>query len=144
MAEGALRTLLSGKRPGKFKVISSGTSAPSGYPATKYAIEAAKIWDSDISGHESQPLTTGLIDEADLIFAMMPGHYQLILNLRSGAESKTYLFKRFPDKGSQGEGVADPIGQSLDVYNRTFLEIGEQLGKHLDEIIKRIDEKTDD
>jgi len=142
MAEGALRVLLTGKRPGKFRVVSSGTSAPSGFPATKYAIEAARIWDSDISGHESQPLTSALIDEADLILAMTPGHYEQTLSIRSGAESKTYLFKKFPDQGSRGEGVADPIGQSLDMYNQTFLEIGECLGKYLDEIIRRIDEKT--
>ena len=33
------------------------------------------------------------------------------------------------------------IGQSLERYNETFLEIGEFLGKYLDEIVKRIDEK---
>jgi len=144
MAEGAMRTLLSGKRLGKFEVISSGTSAQPGFQATEYAVEAAKIWKSDISEHKSQPLESSLIDEADLIFAMTPGHYEQILSLRSGADSKSYLLKKFTDGGSQGEGVADPIGQSLDMYNRTFLEIGEQLGKHLDEILRRIDEKIND
>lgn len=144
MAEGAMRTLLSGKRPGKFEVISSGTSAQPEFNATEYAVEAAKIWKSDISGHKSQPLETSLIDEADLILAMTPSHYEKILSMRSGAESKTYLLKKFPDGGPRGEGVADPIGQSLDMYNQTFLEIGELLGKHLDEILRRIDEKTNE
>jgi len=47
MAEGALRTLLEKKRPDKFEVISAGTAAASGFPATIFAIEAAKIWDTD-------------------------------------------------------------------------------------------------
>lgn len=142
MAEGALKMLLSKERPGKFEVVSAGTASAIGFPATMYAIEAAKIWDVDISKHQSQPLTAVLIDRADMIFAMTPTHLQEILRIRRGADSRTYLFKSFPDPTRKGEGVADPIGQSLDAYNETFLEIGEYLGKHLSEIVKRIDEKT--
>ncbi|MDF1544501.1 MAG: low molecular weight protein arginine phosphatase [bacterium] len=142
MASGAMRVLLDKKRPGKYEVISAGTSAATGFPATAYAIEAAKIWNGDISGHKSQPLTRELIDRADLIFALTPGHYKEILKLRKDAASRTYLLKEFPVPGPNGEGVDDPIGQSLDRYNETFLEIGECLGKHLDEIVKRIDEKA--
>jgi hypothetical protein len=57
------------------------------------------------------------------------------------ASERTFLLKNFPSTGSKGEPVEDPIGQSLERYNETFLEIGEYLGKHLDEIVKRIDEK---
>ena len=143
MAEGALRSLLEKTRPGKFEVVSAGTSAASGFPATMYAIEAARVWDVDISGHQSQPLTSALVEKADLILAMTPEHLKEILRVRRDAASKTYLFKNFPDSGTNGESVADPIGQSLDKYNETFLEIGEYLGKNLDEIVKRIDEATD-
>lgn len=143
MAEGALRMLLSKERPDKFEVISAGTAAATGFPATIYAIEAVKIWDVDISKHQSQPLTPVLIDRANLILAMMPSHLQEVLRMRPGAKNKTYLFKRFPDPSPNGEGVADPIGQALETYNETFLEIGEYLGKHLPEIVKRMNEKTD-
>lgn len=142
MAEGALRMLLDKKRPGKFEVVSAGTSAAAGFPATMYANEASKIWDVDLSKHLSRPLTSALIDKADLIFAMTPEHYREIVRIKRDAEAKTYLFKSFPNAGADGEGVVDPIGQSLDRYNETFLEIGEHLGKVLDEIVKRIDEKV--
>ena len=141
MAEGALRHLLKDKYGEKVKVISSGTMGSTGFPATIYGIEAAKLWDIDNSGHLSQALTKELIDKSDLIFAMSPNHYKEIVRLRSGAESKTYLFKKFPESGGKGEGVNDPIGMDLDEYNKTFLEIGEQLGKVLPEIEKLIDEK---
>ncbi len=144
MAEGALKVLLEKERSGKFSVISAGTSAAIGFPATLYAVEAAKIWDADISGHKSQPLTSALIDKADLILAMTTNHYKEIMRIRRDAGNKTYLFKNFPETKPDGEDVADPIGQSLDRYNETFLEIGEYLGKHLSEIVKRIDEKTND
>ncbi|MCK4573225.1 MAG: hypothetical protein KAU36_02585 [candidate division Zixibacteria bacterium] len=142
MAEGALRHLLQMKRPGKFEVVSSGTAAAVGFPATLYAIEAAKVWDVDISGHKSQPLTPALIDRVDLILGMTPGHVRETMHLRRDVRNKTFLFKNFPENSPDGEGVADPIGQSLEEYNRTFLEIGEYLGQFLDEIVKRIDEKT--
>ena len=142
MAEGALRMLLNRQRPDQFEVVSAGVAAASGYPATLYAIEAAKIWSCDISGHKSQPLTGELIDRADLILGMSGRHVQEVLRLRPGAREKTYLLKSFPDSNPVGEGVEDPIGHALDRYNETFLEIGEYLGKHLSEIVKRIDEKA--
>ena len=142
MAEGALRGLLEKQRPEKFEVVSAGTVGASGFPATKYAVEAARIWDADISKHQSQPLTGGLIDRADLILGMSSEHVGEVLRLRKKAADKTFLFKNFPDPGQSGEGVDDPIGQPLERYNETFLEIGEYLGKQLDEIVKRIDAKT--
>ncbi|UCD62667.1 MAG: low molecular weight protein arginine phosphatase [Candidatus Zixiibacteriota bacterium] len=144
MAAGALKSLLEKERAGKFEVISAGTAAATGFPATMYAIEAARVWDVDLSGHLSRSLTGALIDEADLILAMAPQHLKEVLRIRPDAGSKAFLFKNFPDAGGDGESVADPIGASLEVYNRTFLEIGEYLGKFLDEIVKRIDEKTSD
>lgn len=140
MAEGALKVLLEKASPSKpFKVISSGTSAATGFPATLYAIEAAKIWNADISGHLSQALSSELLENADLILAMTPNHYKEILRLRKDVADKTFLFKNFPDSSADGEGLSDPIGQELSVYNETFLEIGEYLGKYLDDIVKRIE-----
>ena len=142
MAEGALKVLLAKEAPSKpYQVISSGTSAATGFPATLYAVEAAKIWDADISGHLSQALSSDLLEKADLIFAMTPNHYSEILRLRKDVADKTYLFKNFPDASPDGDGLSDPIGQELSVYNETFLEIGEYLGKYIGEIIQRIENK---
>jgi protein-tyrosine-phosphatase len=143
MAEGALRVLLEKERPGRFEVFSAGTGAATGFPATAYAIEAAKLWDADLRAHKSQPLTEGNIDRADLILAMTPRHYDEVRRIKPNAEPKTFLFKNFPRPGRDGEGVEDPIGQPLETYNEVFLDIGEYLGKHLPEIVKRIDEATD-
>jgi len=143
MAEEALRVLLEKERPGRFEVMSAGTSAANGYPATMYAHEAVKLWSGELSNHKSRPLTKGLIGRADLVFGMTAEHVREILRLVPDATERTYLFKNFPNNNPAGEGVADPIGSSLDRYNETFLEIGEYLGKHLAEIVKRIDAKVD-
>lgn len=140
MAEAALKVLLAKEKPGQpYEVISAGTSAATGFPATMYAIEAVKVWDADLSEHHSRPLTGVLVDKADLILGMTENHVREILRIRESAEAKTYLFKNFPDEKKSGEGVDDPIGQALDQYNQTFLEIGEYLGKNLTEFVKRID-----
>ena len=141
MAEGALRVLLEQQRSGEFVVKSAGVSAANGFPATMYAIEAAKIWSCDLSGHKSQMLSRTLIDEADLILGMTSEHVKEILRQVPDARNRTFLFKNFPDSRAKGEPVEDPIGQELEKYNATFLELGEYLGKYLKQIIQMIDEK---
>ncbi|MEW6051082.1 MAG: low molecular weight protein arginine phosphatase [Candidatus Zixiibacteriota bacterium] len=142
MAEAALRVLLDKDRPGRYRVLSAGTAAANGFPATLYALEAVKIWSGDLSRHRSQLLSRRLIEDADLVLGMTPEHVKEILRLSPEAKPKVFLFKNFPDGRLTGEGVEDPVGQSLDRYNATFLEIGEYLGKFLSEIVKRIDEKA--
>ena len=141
MAEGGLRKLLTDRNINGVTVLSSGTSAATGFPATEYAQEAVKIWDADISLHESQPLTENLIEQADLIFALTPSHCQRIIQMNKNASDKTYLLKKYPEPGCNGDGVNDPIGLPLDSYNQTFLEIGEELGRILPFIVKEVEKK---
>ena len=143
MAEGALRVLLEKERPGQYEVISTGTSASAGFPATENAVEASKLWKSDISEHESQPLTEELIDRADLILAMTPNHYRQLMTINPDAQSKYFLLRNFPDPDPFGVAIDDPIGQPMDYYKNTFLEIAEEAGRILSEIVKRIDEIID-
>jgi protein-tyrosine-phosphatase len=142
MAAGGLEKLLENNEIESVAVCSSGTAAASGYPATAYAIEAARIWDADISGHSSQPLTENLIEKADLIICMTPSHCREVLTMVPEAREKTFLLKNYPESGCDGEGVEDPIGGSLDMYNQTFLEIGEELGRILPFVRKVAESKT--
>jgi len=141
MAEGALRKIIENQNIPGVDVYSSGTSGGIGFEATPYAVEAAKIWEADISAHRSQPLTAEIIDRTDLILAMERSHCQEVLRLVPEAEDKVFLLKKFPVSGCSGEGVDDPIGGSLDMYNQTFLEIGEEIGRILPEILKLVDQK---
>ena len=98
------------------------------------------MWKCDLSNHFSQTLSRDLINKSNLVLALAPEHLREIRRLASGSRDKSFLLENFPDESPEGEGVDDPIGASLDRYNETFLEIGEYLGKHLPEIVKRIDE----
>jgi len=141
MAEYALKSLIERERPGGVEVLSTGTLGLQGQPATRYAQEAGRVWDLDMSPHLNQPLTAELIERADMILAMAPEHHQKILEMVPKAAGKTYLLKNFPDNSGIGDRVEDPIGMDLNVYNEVFLEIGEYLGKHLPEILNRVDSK---
>ncbi len=135
MAEGALKVLLEGQNIADINVMSAGTHATPGYPAALYAIEAAKTWHADISKHHSRPISSELTEQSDLILVMTPKHYMSVISMNSDAKDKIFLLKKFPDSGDNGDGVDDPIGGSLDMYNHTFLEIGEELGRILPDII---------
>ncbi len=141
MAEGALRKILENRKISGVDVYSSGTSGGIDFEATPYAVEAAKIWEADISSHRSQPLSAEIIDRTDLILAMERSHCQEVLRLSPDAINRLFLLKKFPVHGCSGEGVDDPIGGSLDMYNQTFLEIGEEIGRILPEILKKVEEK---
>ncbi len=141
MAEGALRALLEGRNIDTIEVMSAGTAVAPGSPATMYAAEAVKTWNADISRHKARPLSPELIEEADLILVMTPNHYHAVMTMVPEADEKTFLLKKYPDAGEEGEGVADPIGGSLDQYNQTFLEIGEELGRILPDLIASASEK---
>ncbi len=143
MAEYAMRSLIERERPGRAEVLSAGIAAGNGFPATRYGVEAARMWDLDVSPHLSQLLSPQLIEKADLVVAMAPEHHRVITRLVPSAADKTFLLKSFPDNSPDGEDVEDPIGRALEDYNQTFLEIGEYLGQHLPEIVKMLDEKAD-
>jgi protein-tyrosine-phosphatase len=143
MAEGSLRVLLQGRGIDTIDVQSAGTAAVPGCPATQYAMEAVKTWNADISSHRSRPISRELVEEADLILVMTPHHYRDVVTILPEARPKTFLLKRFPEPGRDGDSVADPIGGSLDTYNQTFLEIGEELGRMLPDIIKLAESKRD-
>jgi protein-tyrosine-phosphatase len=143
MAEGGLRALLKGREIDNIEILSAGTGAIPGCPATLYAIEASKTWDADISSHKSRPLSRELLEGVDLILVMTSSHYHAVITTLPEAKENTYLLKAFPELGSDGEGIADPIGGSLDMYNQTFLEIGEELGRILPDIIELARQKSD-
>jgi len=142
MAAGGLRKLLEKDKIANIEIFSSGTGAASGFPATEYASEAARLWDADLTDHRSQPLTRELINEADLILVMTPLHAYDVINMVPDARDKTFLLKNYPESSLKGEGIDDPIGGSLDVYNQSFLEIGEELGRILPYLIKAAEKKA--
>lgn len=141
VAEAAFRKLIEDSGASDIEVYSSGAGAFGGQPASEFAIESVKLWDVDLSAHRSQALTRSLIEQSDLILALAATHYNTVLGIAPEAFDKTYLLKSFPDSGDKGEGVIDPIGMPLTVYNEVFLDIITELQRILPQTLELADRK---
>lgn len=92
-----------------YTILSAGTVAMAGMPATQYAEEAVRELGSDLSRHRSRPLTEQLIQQADVIFTMGNAHTQAVKSLVPAAADK--VTRLDPDRD-----IEDPIGGDLSQY----------------------------
>ncbi len=135
MAEGILKKMLKKKGVGNLKVNSAGTHGLNHAPASLFAIEVAGVKDVDLSGHRSRELTGRMLQEADLILTMSQEHLDHIRRMDRKAEHKSFLLKAFPQQPSVSNEdkyrgvlfIKDPMGGSLDEYERGFSEIEKEI-----------------
>ena len=139
MAAGILKKMLADEGIDGVSVLSAGTAALEGMPATDLAVETSADWQIDISGHRSQPVTDELVAQADLILTMTPEHREEVLSHDPSAASKTFLLKGFPGSGKNDPTlyVRDPIGGGPGEYQRSFLEIEESLRRIFSGILQK-------
>jgi protein-tyrosine-phosphatase len=139
MAAGILKKMLADEGITGIQVVSAGTAALEGMPATDLAVETSSDWGIDISGHRSQPVTDELVERADLILTMTPEHREEVLSHDPGAASKTFLLKSFPGpvKDDPSFYIRDPIGGGPGEYQRSFLEIEESLRRIFSGILQK-------
>jgi protein-tyrosine-phosphatase len=124
MAEGYLRHILPKEWKDRVTVRSCGTRALPGMPATDKGQEVCKKAGFDTGGHQSRALTDSLLKQADLVIAMEEGHRQDILK----------LYPRAPVSLLAVDGVADPIGGTIDDYQKTLDLIKGEMADVLDKI----------
>ncbi len=134
MAESLFRLLVAerlGCRPDEVEqrgivVASAGVAAWTGGHASDNAVEAMARMGADLSGHESQPLTESLVQQADIILTMTASHRAAVL-------------AQFPEAGGrvavldpERRDVVDPIGGTLE----TYLDCARQIRGH---VVARLD-----
>lgn len=114
MAEGLLRAMAEGRAD--LAVKSAGLGAGRGQPPSLHAIDALRAEGTDISRIRSQPVSAGLLEEADYIFTMTRDHLDMLLLMFPEMASKARLL-RFDEaaKGRRAD-VTDPIGGTRDTY----------------------------
>ena len=107
-------------------VESAGVYAGPGSPATHEAVEAMQQIDVDLNSHRSQPVSSELLDRADVIYCMTQSHEMALLQMAPHVADKTNLLD--PD----GD-IDDPIGGSLAVYQRCAENIRKRIEHRLRE-----------
>ncbi len=114
-----------------WRVVSAGTRAPEGRPASVYAVAEMSDRGLDIRDHRSQTVSEDLMREADLVLVMTRHH----------AEA---LSVAFPDQAHKVYRLAEMSGQAYDIsdpYGGTRLEytyIAQELEQLIDAGYERI------
>jgi protein-tyrosine-phosphatase len=113
-------------------VMSAGTSAHDGAPASDGALLVGMERNMDLVGHRAQTLSRDLVNEADLILAMGPHHLERIEAL--GGSGRAYLLSDYASHGASSRAISDPIGADLDMYRATADELETEIRRVLDRI----------
>lgn len=115
------------------EVLSAGTSAWDGAPASDGALLVGMERGLDLSQHRAQTLTRQLVRDADLVLAMGPHHLERIEALGGGG--KSWLLTDFASRGATIRPVNDPIGGELDVYRATADELDVEVRRVFERIL---------
>ena len=121
MAEGIIRSIF--QADPFMTVLSAGTHAVAGNPATEFAILSSQEKGIDITGHSARPLDSVLIGSSDLILCMEPSHAEWVLSLNSSIYEKVYNLADFSGSDKRLKSIPDPYGCSLREYRECFDEI---------------------
>ena len=129
MAEGILRSLIPPEIASRMVVVSAGTGAVEGIPATSLAIQTCAENGIDVVAHRSTPLTASLVRESDMILGMEPSHVERARELAPDAKGRIHLIteRGATSQGGPSTGVRDPIGGTPDQYRDTFHRIRSHL-----------------
>ncbi|MDR9450358.1 MAG: low molecular weight phosphatase family protein [Acidimicrobiia bacterium] len=110
------------------RVISAGTLAPPGVPASARAAAVAEEIGITIGPHPSERLTRTMAGEADVIFCMDATQIEHLA--RSGFVAKADLLD--PD----GRSIPDPRHQDLDFYRKVRDRIAVALQQRIPQILE--------
>lgn len=117
---------------GDVEIVSAGTSAWDGAPASDGALLVGMERGLDLGQHRAQTLTRDLVREAALVLAMGPHHLERIEAL--GGSGKSWLLTDFASRGEVTRPINDPIGGELDVYRSTADELEQEMRRVFDRI----------
>lgn len=122
--------------PNQVKILSAGTGAFAGCPASPRAVDVLKAKNIDLSCHRSQRLSHQLIQEADYIFTMTVIQKQQVLYLDPAAAGKTFTLKEFVLSCAQSDlNIDDPYGGDEACYRRCADELEILIEKALGKVL---------
>ncbi len=133
LAESMFRKLieerdLKGASPVSYTIASAGTGAAYGAPPSDNSYAVAMARGLDISGHLSQPISTSLLVECDLIVTMTSAQRDLLVNVLPECQDRV----RPLALGEQD--IADPFGGDLAAYR----ECADELERHLTLLLEEL------
>ncbi|MEZ6070452.1 MAG: hypothetical protein R3C10_09310 [Pirellulales bacterium] len=110
-------------------VGSAGIAAMMGGRASPEAVEVMQRRELDLGQHRSQPLTPQVVRQADMLLTMTRSHRDAILTEWPDAAPRTRTLCH--DEAD----VSDPIGGTLEAYERC----AQQIEKEIDRIVGELE-----
>lgn len=132
LAEALARRVIVERALSGVDVLSAGTSAWDGAPASDGALLVGMERDLDLSQHRAQMLTRELVRDSELVLAMGPHHLERIEAL--GGSGRAYLLTDYASRGATSRPVNDPIGGELELYRATADELDQEIRRVFDRI----------
>jgi tRNA threonylcarbamoyl adenosine modification protein (Sua5/YciO/YrdC/YwlC family) len=119
-----------------WRLLSAGTSAASGHPASDGAMAAMRQRGLDLSRHSSRELTTELIHTSDVVLCMTERHVETARALDSTAADRIFRLD------AEGD-VPDPIGGDPAHYVQTAERIRRALTARLSGLFEELGRKKE-
>ena len=106
----------------RVEVLSAGTSAWEGQPASTGTLEVALADGLDLSAHRARRVSARLVRDADFVFVMEPLHRAALESLGAPMD-RVHVLSDFPAPGESGLPVSDPYGASKEAYEECWRRI---------------------
>lgn len=133
MAEVLLTDLL--RRSGldrRYRVLSAGTDAVPGVPATPEAVDVMRRYGLDLSGHRARAVAPEHVGGTRLILTMTRRHLDALADRYPEAADRVFTLRGY--SGLAPEDISDPIGQGFAAYERAAAEIEEAVARAVENL----------
>ncbi|MBI2881517.1 MAG: homoserine kinase [Candidatus Tectomicrobia bacterium] len=124
MAEAYLKILLQKGGRSDVEVTSAGTHALPGAPPPPEAVATAAQISLDLEHHRARPLTSEMVEQADVILVMAPEHAEHLAAHFPEAARKVELLSRYALIPND-DAIPDPLGGSAFHYRSAYALIAE-------------------
>jgi protein-tyrosine-phosphatase len=101
-------------------VISAGTWASAGLPASEYAVEELAARGCDLSAHGAQTVTGPMLEQADLVLVMTTHHAEALRSVFPACAGKVHLLSAMV--GGRYD-IGDPYGGQRAEYAQSAAEL---------------------
>ena len=117
------------------QVVSAGVWASEGREVSRTSSAVLAGRGVDISAHRSQPVTTALLDQVNLVLVMEEAHRRSIFNYSPKYLAKTFLLT---EMSGQHDDIEDPYGRAVEAYEATADQIAGLIDTGLPRILQRL------
>ena len=122
------------------RVGSAGIIAPEGGDATTEVKQVLHEEGIELAKHYSRRLTPEMVSTANLILVMTTDHRNTIERDYPEAKGKVKLLKEYAPNAYGDNNIADPFGESLQIYRKSMQEIKESILNLIRELQEELQE----